>query len=103
MKNEWIIRELNALTYRDDTDIVALRFLLLHALAQYAAEYKKASGPREVFQLLQQYRKLEGVHMSIKEKCRNNCAGETDFKQAKAIALHNVAMLSSFKTMVTAA
>jgi len=103
MNNERLKQELMCLAYTDETDVVALRYLLLQSLAWFAAEYKSMAGTREALSLLQQYRQLETLHAGIKEKCRNNCAGETDFRHAKTIALEHVASLISYKTIVAAA
>ena len=103
MNNEWLKKELNAINYKDDTDVVALRYLLLQALAQFASEYKKVPHTRDAFKLLQQYRKLETAHADLKHKSRNNCAKVSDFLQAKGVALEHIAYVNSFRTMDKAA
>lgn len=87
MTSEYIKQTITGLTYTNNTDIVELRWLLLHGLECYASAYKSATDKAYAFKLLQQHKKLEEAHTVIKEKSRNNTAGKDDFISARKIAL----------------
>lgn len=87
MNSEQIKHQLVTLTYTDNTDAVALRYVLLHALAGMAGQYMGMKGSDTGLQLLQQHKKLEEVHSHIKEKLRSNKATKDDFILAKSVAL----------------
>lgn len=96
--------ELAAISYKDNTDMVLLRYLLMNVLALWAAEYRKAgAGTQYAFKLLQNHKKLENIHTNIKEKSRSNTAVKDDFVVAKTAALECMENFTAATQFVTAA
>lgn len=87
MNSKYLKHHLAILTYTDNTDVVALRYLLLNILVEVADEYRRNTGSAYALQLLQQHKKLENIHLFIKEKLRANNAAKDDFIVAQRNAV----------------
>lgn len=103
MTSEQVTEALLNITYTDDTDIIELRWLLLHGLNCYADCYKSAGPHQSSLNLLQQYKKLQQAHDSIKQKARGNSATHADFIFARTEALRTMQYLTTAENLVAAA
>ncbi len=103
MNNEYLKQELLSISYKDETDAVTLRYLVLHLLAEYATTYKKLAGTAKGLELLQQFKKLEAAQIAFKEKCRGREMTECDFMITRELALRHVINLSTEQLLLHAA
>jgi hypothetical protein len=103
MTSEHIKQTITRLTYKNNTDVVELRWLLLHGLECYASAYKSTTDKAYAFKLLQQHKKLEEAHTVIKDKSRNNTAGKDDFIAARNIALQCMQHFNNLEILTNAA
>lgn len=96
-------QKLTNIKYNDITDVVILRYWMLHTLVLCADEYRNAKGTGYSFKLLQQHKKLEQFDVVIKEKSRKNTACKEDFEQAKLAVLECLEGITNLQAFVSAA
>ncbi|HVX50807.1 MAG TPA: hypothetical protein VHB48_11655 [Chitinophagaceae bacterium] len=88
MKKHQLRQAIEKISYKDCTDLVVLRYLLLHTLAMVAGQHRATTHSARAFALHQLHKKLEIINTALREKCRKGEGSKAEFEKIKLDVLH---------------